>query len=73
MFLKDLQTGALVKITQVEDLANPVRSQVKGRLQAGEEEQPPTNFDKAKLSFPSGESLPQCWLNADYRFEQSNS
>lgn len=71
--MKDLQTGALVKITQVEDLAYPVRSQVKGRLQAGEEEQPPTTSDKSQLGFPSGESLPQCWLDADYRFEQSNS
>lgn len=67
MFLKDSQTGSLIKITQMEDLANPVRSQIEGRLQSGEEEQPPATFDKSQLVFPSGESLPQCWLDADYR------
>lgn len=71
MLLKDQQTGSLVKITQVEDLPNPVRSQVEGRLQAGEEEQPPTMFEKSQLIFPSGESLPQCWTDADYRSENA--
>jgi len=71
MFLKDQQTGALIKITHVENLANPVRSQVEGRSQLGEEEQPPTQFDKSKLVFPSGESLPQCWTDAKYRTDHS--
>lgn len=67
MLLKDQQTGGLVKITQVEDLPNPIRGQVEGRLQAGEEEQPPEMFEKSRLIFPSGESLPQCWTDANYR------
>ncbi len=33
----------------------------------GEERQDPEKFDKAGLVFPSGEALPQCWLDAHYR------
>jgi len=39
---------------------------VLGRLQAGEELQDPTALNKAELSFPSGESLPRCWLDPHY-------
>lgn len=71
MFLKDQQTGALIEITRVDDLANPVCSQVEGRSQFGEEEQPPREFDKSQLLFPSGEPLPQCWTDAEYRIDNS--
>jgi hypothetical protein len=42
------------------------------RVQAGEEEQDPEPIEKQNLIFPSGESLPRCWIDADYQKEKSN-
>lgn len=67
IFLEDKQTGNLVKVQDVAALADPNKSQISGRVQAGEEEQPPETMDKDKLLFPSGESLPRCWVDANYR------
>lgn len=69
MLLMDQQTKTLIKVMQIDDLVNPVRDQISGRRQAGEEEQPPRSFDKTQLAFPSGESLPQCWTDKNYREE----
>jgi hypothetical protein len=33
----------------------------------GEELQEPHHFSKAELTFPSGEALPRCWVDAQYR------
>jgi hypothetical protein len=33
----------------------------------GQEEQDPETFMKQNLVFPSGENLPLCWLDANYR------
>jgi hypothetical protein len=67
MFLQNKQSGVLVKILDPEVLFNPVEHQVPGRIQAGEEEQEPEKFPKENLIFPSGETLPRCWTDADYR------
>jgi len=48
-------------------LMDPNESSVKGSLHFGEEAQDPEFFEKAGLNFPSGESLPQCWTDPDYR------
>ncbi|HEY9650465.1 MAG TPA: acetyltransferase [Coleofasciculaceae cyanobacterium] len=66
MLLKDKQTDTLVEIHDVETLINPTQSNVSGQIQAGQEEQNPTSFEKEKLKFPSGEELPICWKDADY-------
>ena len=71
MFLIHTTTGGLIRIDNVEELMNPFRSAVKGRDQEGEEEQDPTLFAKDELLFPSGESLPRCWTDADYRVVQT--
>ena len=67
MFLKRKDADDLVKISDVEALFNPAESQINGQVQAGQNEQPPTSFQKGDLIFPSGESLPQCWTDANYR------
>ena len=67
IFLENKQTGNLIKVLDVTALADPNKSQISGRVQAGEEEQPPEFMEKEKLVFPSGESLPRCWVDADYR------
>lgn len=67
MFLQEKETGNLIEILDVETLFKPTQSEVKGRQQAGEEEQDPANFKKSELIFPSGESLPRCWVDEDYQ------
>ena len=49
------------------DLTNLYRDTVKGRYQAGEEEQDPETFCKDDLVFLSGETLPRCWTDPNYR------
>ena len=67
MLLQDKQNGNLVEILDIEALFSPEKTTVKGRCQAGEEEQDPESFEKGKLIFPSGENLPQCWLDGNYK------
>jgi len=67
MFLKNKKDGALIKVLDAEAVINPMQQTVSGRIQNGEEEQDPEEFNKASLAFPSNESLPQCWTNPDYQ------
>ena len=67
MFLQHQSNGALVEILSLETLFNPIQTKVKGRFHAGEEMQDVEYFTKSHLEFPSGEALPQCWLDAHYR------
>lgn len=67
MLLQNKQTGDLIKVLDTDALINPAQPSVPGRIQEGQEEQDPEQIAKESLVFPSGESLPQCWLNADYR------
>jgi hypothetical protein len=67
MFLQNKQTGTLVEIRDIEALFNPNNSSVTAQGQAGEEEQDPESFEKTQLIFPSGEDLPRCWIDANYR------
>lgn len=72
MFVQDTQDKTLVKILNPDELLklfDPSQDQVQGQQQAGEEEQPPQAFSKARLQFPSGESLPQCWTDPDYQLK----
>ncbi len=67
MFLQNKESEVLIKVMDLESLFSPLDTKVEGRSQAGEEEQPPRLYDKQQLAFPSGEELPQCWLDKDYR------
>lgn len=73
MFLKDKETDSLVKILEVETLFMPTKSTVSGKIQSGQEEQDPTDFKKESLKFPSGESLPRCWVDANYQQESGDA
>ena len=67
MFVKDIEDPTLIKVLNPDDLFDPFRDAIQGRQQAGEEEQPPQSFNKSRLVFPSGEPLPQCWMDPHYQ------
>lgn len=67
MFLVHQPSGELVEILTLDTLFDPCRHEVMGQSHAGEELQDPDTFAKQELRFPSGEALPRCWVEADYR------
>lgn len=67
MFLQTKQTGVLVKVLDTTALIDPSANAIPGKVQSGQEEQDPEQFAKTDLIFPSGENLPRCWVDADYR------
>ena len=71
MLLQEKESGDLVEILDIETLISPSQNHVPGRIQAGEEEQEPAKFHKGKLAFPSGEVLPRCWTEKNYKTQGS--
>lgn len=67
MFLKYLRSGDLVEVMDTRVLFDPCETQIQGRFHSGEEMQDVEAFAKADLIFPSGEALPKCWINPNYR------
>lgn len=67
MLLQTKDTGELVKIVDVQQLIDPNNDVVQGKDQEGQEEQDAESFKKDNLVFPSGETLPRCWLDANYK------
>ncbi|NJL78367.1 MAG: acetyltransferase [Richelia sp. RM2_1_2] len=67
MFLQLKNDGELIKVSDVQQLINPNADSIEAKQQRGQEEQPLESFKKANLVFPSGESLPRCWMDADYK------
>ena len=67
MFLKDMKSGDLVELLDLNALIDPNTDAVNGRIHAGEEMQDATSFSKAELRFPSDEALPRCWRDSKYR------
>ena len=67
MFLQNKSSDTLIEIFDLEALFNPLRNEIEGRIQEGEEEQDPQAFAKQDLTFASGENLPRCWIDPDYR------
>jgi hypothetical protein len=67
MFLQNKSSDTMVEIKDLETLFNPLKNEVEGRIQEGQEEQDPTPFPKQDLMFASGEELPRCWIDPDYR------
>lgn len=67
MYLRHTTSGDLVEILDLGALFDPCLGEVSGRFHAGEEMQDPAAFGKTELRFPSGESLPRCWVDPDYR------
>ena len=67
MLLQLKDSGELVKINDVQELINPNSNTVQAKEQEGQEEQQTDSYEKENLVFPSGEKLPRCWLDANYR------
>lgn len=67
MFLKQKSSGDLIELLEIQNLYDPFQQKVLGKCHAGEEMQDPETFLKSELIFPSGESLPSCWLDPDYK------
>jgi hypothetical protein len=67
MYLRHAASGDLVEILELSTLFDPFAREVSGRFHAGEEMQEPAGFRKNELVFPSGETLPRCWMDPDYR------
>ncbi|QSJ17022.1 acetyltransferase [Nostoc sp. UHCC 0702] len=67
MLLQVKGSDELVKIIDIQELLDPNTDTVHGQDQEGQEEQEPDSFKKENLVFPSGETLPRCWLDANYR------
>jgi len=67
MLLQKREDGILVEILDIQEIIDPSQDKVMGRVQSGEEEQDPELVQKHSLVFPSGESLPRCWIDAEYR------
>ncbi len=73
MLLRDKSTGDLILVEDLERLASPFDESISGRNQAGQEEQDPQRFAKSDLEFPSGESLPRCWLDSQFVHDEEAS
>ena len=73
MFLKHKFNGQLVEVLTLDSMYDPCLKEITGRMHAGEEMQDPETFTKSELIFPSGESLPVCWLNPHYQEESSHN
>ena len=67
MLLKSKEDDALIEIQEVDELIDPFKEEVMGQMQEGQNEQPPESFKKSDLVFPSGEKLPQCWVDSNYK------
>jgi hypothetical protein len=67
MLLAEKSTGHLVEISDITVLFDPNEQEVTGSVHYGEEAQDPEPIAKSKLAFPSGEPLPVCWTDPDYR------
>ena len=70
MFLKHKSNNDLVEVLTLKDLFDPFCNNLIGRYQHGEEAQDPETFNKADLTFLSGEALPRCWVDAHYREDE---
>jgi hypothetical protein len=71
MLLQNKENGTLVEILDIQEVISPVHAEIMIQVQSGQEEQDPEPISKQNLIFPSGESLPRCWIDADYQKEKS--
>lgn len=68
MFLKIKHDddSSLIEVLDLKQLFDPFKSSVEARLHGGDELQEPQLYIKSELLFPSGELLPECWINPHY-------
>lgn len=70
MLLKEKRSEELIEIAELEELIDPFKNEVTGQAQGGQNEQLPEPFKKEDLVFPSGENLPLCWLDSNYKLKK---
>ena len=70
MFVADKSNGHLIEVLDTASLFDPHLNKIEGRLHYGEETQDVESFAKTDLAFPSGEALPVCWTDPNYRRKQ---
>ncbi|HIK17737.1 MAG TPA: acetyltransferase [Leptolyngbyaceae cyanobacterium M33_DOE_097] len=73
MFLMQKNSRNLVEVLSMQKLFDPFSLEVTAQSHSGEELQDPETFLKSELLFPSGEQLPRCWVDPDYRDEHRNA
>ncbi|MEA5511155.1 acetyltransferase [Crocosphaera sp. UHCC 0190] len=69
MFLQHKPSGDIIEVLNIDHLYDPCQRTILGRFHCGEEMQDPEPFGKSELTFPSGEPLPHCWVEPDYRLQ----
>lgn len=67
MFLRHKASNDLVEVMDLPALFDPFKSSISARLHAGEDMQDTEDFVKSDLAFPSGEALPVCWVDPNYK------
>ena len=67
MLLKERTSGHIVEVLDLQGLFNLYHDEIEARSQFGEEAQDPELYKKSELVFLSGEALPRCWMDPDYR------
>lgn len=67
MFLKHVPTDDLVEVIDLADVINPHSATILARSHSGDVIQRPVHYPKTELAFPSGESLPVCWVDSEYQ------
>ncbi|MCP6762559.1 MAG: acetyltransferase [Fischerella sp. CENA71] len=72
MFLQLKDSGELLKILDVQELIDPSIDSIQARDQEGQEEQQPESYKKENLVFPSGENLPRCWMDSNYKHTKAS-
>ncbi|GLS25683.1 hypothetical protein [Marinibactrum halimedae] len=65
MMLKE--DAGLVEVESIRQLSDPYSDYVMASKLRGEEQQEPEPVPKKSLVFVSGERLPACWVNVNYR------
>lgn len=67
MFLRERHSNHLVEVLDMKQMYDPYQVKILGRLNIGEDLPEAEEFKKSDLEFPSGESLPRCWIDPHYR------
>jgi len=67
MLLQEKKTGHLIEVMEPKEVFDPFEKEFTGVLDYGEERSDPQKFNKEEVVFPSGEPLPLCWRDPDYR------
>ena len=69
MFLQRKFDKDIIEVLELQELFDPCVKEFLGRSHCGQEIQEPEMYPKEDMVFPSGEQLPICWLQPNYRLQ----